>query len=154
MNGNGSNPALKNVAVIGAGPAGLFAARTLADAGVHVVLLNRDVKPGGLAEYGIYHDKETMKAGLRKQFRKIMEEPLISYFGNITIGRTPTSASTTWPPAASMPSWSPSAPRARNGSGCPAKTCRASTTPRTWSITTIFSHLSAKAITASAGEWP
>jgi ferredoxin--NADP+ reductase len=75
-----------HVAVIGAGPAGLFAARALADAGVHVSLFNRDVKPGGLAEYGIYHNKETMKNGLRKQFRKIMDEPLIAYYGNVTVG--------------------------------------------------------------------
>lgn len=75
-----------HVAVIGAGPAGMFAARTLADAGVRVSLFNRDLKPGGLAEYGIYHDKETMKNGLRKQFRRIMEEPLIAYYGNVTIG--------------------------------------------------------------------
>lgn len=83
-----TNPTIPthHAAVIGAGPAGLFAARTLADAGVHVSLFNRDVKPGGLAEYGIYHNKETMKNGLRKQFRKIMEEPLISYYGNVTVG--------------------------------------------------------------------
>ena len=42
------------VAVIGAGPAGLFAARALAATGARVVLLNRDIKPGGLAEYGIF----------------------------------------------------------------------------------------------------
>ena len=40
--------------VIGAGPAGIYASRQLAAAGAHVVLLNRDIKPGGLAEYGIY----------------------------------------------------------------------------------------------------
>jgi ferredoxin--NADP+ reductase len=40
-------------AVIGAGPAGLFAARQLASEGVRVAIFNRDVKPGGLAEYGI-----------------------------------------------------------------------------------------------------
>ena len=45
------------VAVLGAGPAGIFAARRLAEQGVHVVLFNRDIKPGGLAEYGIFHNK-------------------------------------------------------------------------------------------------
>ena len=45
------------VAVIGAGPAGMFAARELARNGVKVVIFNRDIKPGGLAEYGIYPDK-------------------------------------------------------------------------------------------------
>lgn len=74
------------VAVIGAGPAGLFGARELANQGAHVVLFNRDIKPGGLAEYGIYPAKHTMKAGLRKQFRKVLEHPNIDYYGNVRIG--------------------------------------------------------------------
>lgn len=74
------------VAVVGAGPAGLFGARELANQGAHVVLFNRDIKPGGLAEYGIYPTKYTMKAGLRKQFRLILENPNIDYYGNISIG--------------------------------------------------------------------
>lgn len=74
------------VAVVGAGPAGLFAARQLASRGVQVVLFNRDVKPGGLAEYGIYYDKYKMKAGLRKQFQRILQEPNLVYRGNIEIG--------------------------------------------------------------------
>ena len=52
------------IAVVGAGPAGLYAARKLADAGHTVLLLNRDLKPGGLAEYGIYYTKHKMKEGL------------------------------------------------------------------------------------------
>ncbi len=75
------------VAVIGAGPAGIFAARDLAVNGVQVVLFNRDIKPGGLAEYGIYPDKYKMKDGLRKQFRQILEIPKIHYAGNVLIGR-------------------------------------------------------------------
>jgi len=74
------------VAVVGAGPAGLFGARELANQGAHVVLFNRDIKPGGLAEYGIYPTKYTMKAGLRKQFRQVLENPNIDYYGNISIG--------------------------------------------------------------------
>ena len=74
------------VAVIGAGPAGLFGARELANQGVRVALFNRDLKPGGLAEYGIYPNKHTMKSGLRKQFNQVIDLPNIDYFGNITIG--------------------------------------------------------------------
>lgn len=74
------------VAVIGAGPAGVYAARYLAQAGVHVVLFNRDIKPGGLAEYGIFHSKHKMKEGLRKQFYNILELPNIEYVGNFTVG--------------------------------------------------------------------
>lgn len=75
------------VVVIGAGPAGLYAARQLASEGLEVVLLNRDIKPGGLAEYGIYHEKYKMKDGLRKQFRQILALPNIHYYGNVTVGQ-------------------------------------------------------------------
>lgn len=74
------------VAVVGAGPAGLFGARELANHGARVVLFNRDIKPGGLAEYGIYPEKHTMKEGLRKQFRGAMDNPNLEYYGNIVIG--------------------------------------------------------------------
>jgi ferredoxin--NADP+ reductase len=84
LSAENSSPYL--VAVIGAGPAGLFAARQLANNGVHVALLNRDLKPGGLAEYGIYYDKYKMKLGLRKQFRQILETPQIEYYGNVVVG--------------------------------------------------------------------
>lgn len=73
-------------AVVGAGPAGMFAARELARAGVRVVIFNRDIKPGGLAEYGIYPDKFAMKEGLRTQFKMVLATPGVSYFGNITVG--------------------------------------------------------------------
>ena len=75
------------VAVVGAGPAGIFAAGELAQQGVRVLLINRDVKPGGLAEYGIYHDKHKMKEGLREQFRKVLDNPLVDYYGHITLGK-------------------------------------------------------------------
>jgi ferredoxin--NADP+ reductase len=74
-------------AVIGAGPAGMFAARELARNGVEVSLFNRDIKPGGLAEYGIYPDKHAMKEGLRNQFRQILEIPEIHYYGNVVVGQ-------------------------------------------------------------------
>lgn len=74
------------VAVIGAGPAGLFGARELANKGARVVIFNRDIKPGGLAEYGIYPNKYTMKSGLRKQFRQVLDVPNLDYFGNVTVG--------------------------------------------------------------------
>jgi len=74
------------VAVIGAGPAGLFGARELANLGARVVLFNRDLKPGGLAEYGIYPNKHTMKNGLRKQFKQVLDVPNLTYYGNVSIG--------------------------------------------------------------------
>jgi ferredoxin/flavodoxin---NADP+ reductase len=74
------------VAVVGAGPAGLFGARELANNGVHVALFNRDIKAGGLAEYGIYLEKHTMKEGLRKQFRQALDLANLDYYGNVSIG--------------------------------------------------------------------
>jgi ferredoxin/flavodoxin---NADP+ reductase len=74
------------VAVVGAGPAGLFGARELANQGARVAVFNRDIKPGGLAEYGIYPSKHTMKIGLRKQFRQVLDLPNLDYFGNVTVG--------------------------------------------------------------------
>lgn len=74
------------VVVVGAGPAGLYGARKLAEAGHEVVLINRDLKPGGLAEYGIYFNKHRMKEGIRQQFRKILTDPRIHYVGNVRVG--------------------------------------------------------------------
>ena len=74
------------IGVLGAGPAGLYAANKLAKNGHQVVLLNRDIRPGGLAEYGIFHNKHRMKAGLRKMFHKILSNENIHYRGNVTIG--------------------------------------------------------------------
>ena len=73
------------VFVVGAGPAGLFAARKIATAGHEVLILNRDIKPGGLAEYGIYPQKFHMKNGLRKQFGKILAMPNVEYIGNARV---------------------------------------------------------------------
>jgi ferredoxin--NADP+ reductase len=76
----------QTIAIIGAGPASLYAAEMLSKAGRHVVILNRDVKPGGLAEYGIYPTKYKMKSGLRQMFGKILADPHVHYFGNVTVG--------------------------------------------------------------------
>ena len=75
-----------SVVVVGAGPAGIYGTRKLVEAGHRVVLLNRDIKPGGLAEYGIFVDKEKMKTGLRKQFKKILADPKVFYLGHVNVG--------------------------------------------------------------------
>lgn len=85
-----SEKALKNhlVAVIGAGPAGLYASQYLARHGVHVVLFNRDIRPGGLVEYAIFPDKLKMRFGLMEQFKRILRMPEIRYVGNVTVGQS------------------------------------------------------------------
>ncbi len=79
---------MKGIFVVGAGPAGMFAARQIALAGYDVFLFNRDIKPGGLAEYGIYPLKEKMKGGLRKQFSQVLALPNVHYFGNVLVGNS------------------------------------------------------------------
>lgn len=78
--------ATMQIAIIGAGPAGLFAAEALASKGYGVALFNRDIKPGGLAEYGIFPDKHKLKDGLRTQFKNILGSERIEYYGNIRLG--------------------------------------------------------------------
>src|SRR5436189_5445509 len=77
---------MATVFVVGAGPAGMFAAQKLALAGYEVMIFNRDIKPGGLAEYGIYPIKDKMKTGLRKQFAKVLSLPNVHYFGHVPVG--------------------------------------------------------------------
>ncbi|HEY7183225.1 MAG TPA: FAD-dependent oxidoreductase, partial [Blastocatellia bacterium] len=74
------------VVTIGAGPAGIYGVRKLAEAGHEVVIINRDIKPGGLVEYGIYFNKHKLKEGVRIQFRKILADPRLHYFGHIKVG--------------------------------------------------------------------
>lgn len=81
-----STPSGHLVLVIGAGPAGIYGARKLIEAGHEVVLVNRDIKPGGLVEYGIYFNKHKLKEGVRKQFRSILAEPRVHYRGHVKIG--------------------------------------------------------------------
>jgi ferredoxin/flavodoxin---NADP+ reductase len=76
---------VKTVFVIGAGPAGMFAAQKIAQGGHEVIIFNRDIKPGGLAEYGIYPTKDKMKFGLRKQFAKVLSLPNVHYFGYVPV---------------------------------------------------------------------
>ena len=76
---------VRTVFVIGAGPAGMFAAQKIAQTGHEVIIFNRDIKPGGLAEYGIYPTKDKMKIGLRKQFAKVLSLPNVHYFGYVPV---------------------------------------------------------------------
>ncbi len=74
------------IIVAGAGPAGMAVASSLAKAGHEIVILNRDIKFGGLAEYGIFPAKLKLRGGLRKQYWELLERPNVHYFGNVSIG--------------------------------------------------------------------
>ncbi|HEX7288466.1 MAG TPA: FAD-dependent oxidoreductase, partial [Candidatus Angelobacter sp.] len=94
---------MKTVFVVGAGPAGLFAAQKIAQGGHQTIIFNRDIKPGGLAEYGIYPTKDKMKIGLRKQFAKVLSLPNVQYFGGVSVGeKSPVTL-------ADLQAWAPSA---------------------------------------------
>jgi ferredoxin/flavodoxin---NADP+ reductase len=126
------------VAVIGAGPAGLFATKQLAAAGVHVLLFNRDIKPGGLAEYGIYPRQAQDEGGAAQAVPPNPGSAQIEYFGNVIVGQK---GDLTLPELTRLgfqALLSPLERRAQSGSACLARTCRASTTPRTWSTTTTI----------------
>ena len=75
------------IIVVGAGPAGMAVAASLAKAGHEVIILNRDIKFGGLAEYGIFPAKLKLRGGLKKQYWDLLQQPNVHYFGNVTIGR-------------------------------------------------------------------
>ncbi|HMU54205.1 MAG TPA: FAD-dependent oxidoreductase [Nitrospira sp.] len=75
------------IIVAGAGPAGMAVAGTLAKAGHEVIILNRDIKFGGLAEYGIFPSKLKLRGGLKKQYWELLEQENVHYFGNVSIGK-------------------------------------------------------------------
>jgi ferredoxin/flavodoxin---NADP+ reductase len=74
------------IIVVGAGPAGLSVANVMSKQGHEVVVLNRDIKVGGLAEYGIFPNKHKLRGGLRKGYWEILTRPNVRYFGNVTVG--------------------------------------------------------------------
>ena len=74
------------IIVAGAGPAGMAVASSLVKAGHEVIILNRDIKFGGLAEYGIFPSKLKLRGGLKRQYWELLERPNVHYFGNVSIG--------------------------------------------------------------------
>ncbi len=86
MSGTGSDISGHVVIVVGAGPAGMALAKKLTDAGHEVIILNRDIKFGGLAEYGIFPSKLKLRGGLKKQYWDMLEQPNVHYFGNVSVG--------------------------------------------------------------------
>jgi ferredoxin/flavodoxin---NADP+ reductase len=75
------------IVVAGAGPAGMAVAAALGKVGHEIIILNRDIKFGGLAEYGIFPSKLKLRGGLRKQYWELLEQPHVHYFGNVSIGK-------------------------------------------------------------------
>ncbi len=82
-----ANKAPHAIVVVGAGPAGLSLTNVLSKAGHEVVVLNRDIKFGGLAEYGIFPSKLKLRGGLKKQYWEMLSQPNVHYFGNVSVGK-------------------------------------------------------------------
>lgn len=74
------------VIVTGAGPAGMAVASSLSKAGHEIIILNRDIRFGGLAEYGIFPSKLKLRGGLKKQYWELLQQKNVHYFGNVSVG--------------------------------------------------------------------
>jgi len=74
------------IVVIGAGPAGMAVVNNMSKAGRRVVVLNRDIKFGGLAEYGIFPTKHRLRGGLKKGYWDVLNRENVDYFGNVAVG--------------------------------------------------------------------
>ena len=73
------------VAVVGAGPAGFYAAEMLVKHGAHVDLFERLPAPFGLLRYGVAPDHQNIKrAGVA--FERAAQLPHLRYFGNVRCG--------------------------------------------------------------------
>ena len=75
------------ILVAGAGPAGMAVANMLTKAGHEVIILNRDIKFGGLVEYGIFPSKLKLRGGLKKTYWELLGNSHVHYFGNVSVGR-------------------------------------------------------------------
>ena len=80
-------PNALRVAVIGSGPAGIYAADALvkSDVDVAVDILERDPAPYGLIRYGVAPDHPRIKE-IVKALRKTMAHPAIRFLGNVAYG--------------------------------------------------------------------
>ncbi len=76
------------VAIVGAGPAGFYAAEALFKAGhdVRVDIFERLPAPYGLVAFGVAPDNQTTK-NVTRVFERTALRPEVRYFGNIEVGR-------------------------------------------------------------------
>lgn len=74
-----------SVVVVGAGPAGLYAAEALQAAGATVDVIDALPAPYGLVRYGVAPDHLKMKATIRV-FERVLSTPGVRFLGNVTLG--------------------------------------------------------------------
>ncbi|MCB0020232.1 MAG: FAD-dependent oxidoreductase, partial [Anaerolineales bacterium] len=83
-----SSPNPMYVAIVGAGPAGFYAAQHLLkqDPNVHVDMFDRLPTPYGLVRAGVAPDHQKIKS-VTKQFDRTAADPRFRFFGNVEIGK-------------------------------------------------------------------
>ncbi|MEO3784605.1 FAD-dependent oxidoreductase [Actinocorallia sp. B10E7] len=74
------------VAVIGAGPAGLYTAEALVKNGLEVDVFDRLPTPYGLVRYGVAPDHKSIKA-IARYLQRVLESPGVRFFGGVELGR-------------------------------------------------------------------
>src|SRR5246127_2660553 len=81
-----------NVAVVGSGPAGLYAAEALVQAAalpvpvpVRVDVIDRLPTPYGLVRYGVAPDHKSIKS-IAQYLRKVLESPDVRFLGGVHLG--------------------------------------------------------------------
>jgi NADPH-dependent glutamate synthase beta subunit-like oxidoreductase len=74
------------VAVVGSGPAGIYAAAALAERDVPVDVIDRLPTPFGLVRYGVAPDHEKMKS-VTAVLQKVLEGDKVRFLGNVELGR-------------------------------------------------------------------
>lgn len=80
---------VRRVAVVGAGPAGLFAAQALAgqdELPVHVDLLDRMPTPFGLLRYGVAPDHESIRS-VATALARTLDLEAVTFWGLVEVGR-------------------------------------------------------------------
>jgi len=80
-----TSPTDLRVAVIGAGPAGIYASDLLAKQGVNIDLFEQMPAPFGLIRYGVAPDHPRIK-GIIASLHQVLDTPTIRLLGNIHIG--------------------------------------------------------------------
>lgn len=73
------------VAIVGAGPAGMYGADALLKRGASVDVFERQFAPFGLVRYGVAPDHQKIKK-TQAVFERILKQPGLRFFGNVTIG--------------------------------------------------------------------
>ncbi len=73
------------IAVVGAGPSGLYAADALANAGIEVDVLDRLPVPFGLVRYGVAPDHHSIRS-VRDTLAKTLERPEVRLLAGVEVG--------------------------------------------------------------------